>query len=301
MNRDAITNAFSVDVEEFFHASALSKATTPDKWPSLPSSVEECTETMLRLLDESGNKGTFFVLGIVAEERPDLVRKIAAAGHEIASHGYSHQLVYRQSRELFREETRRAKAILEHITGDPVVGYRAATFSITPRNPWAHDVLIECGFRYDSSVFPIRHDRYGDPSAPRFPYVIEHSDGAGSITEFPMSTTKLAGFRVPVSGGGYFRLLPQALNRFGLRRINQQERQPFIFYTHPWEIDDKQPRFDLGWLSNLRHYSNLGRCESWLRRLVSEFRFDTCANILQGMGFPLHGAPEQPRVERAAG
>ena len=288
MSAQQITNAFTVDVEEYFHASALAEVAPPSEWGRLPSSVEQNTERLLELLDDAGYRGTFFTLGWIAEKFPGLVARIAAAGHEVACHGYSHTLVYNQDEATFREETRRAKQELEDRSGQPVTGYRAATFSISAATPWAHDVLAELGFAYDSSVFPVRHDRYGDPKAPRFPYRI--SGRGGSLTEFPMSTIRFAGMNLPVAGGGYFRLLPLAVSLAGLRRINVRENRAFVFYTHPWEIDSSQPRFDLGWLSGIRHYRNTDVCEQRLRKLFEEFRFDTCAAVLEEAGFDVSSA-----------
>jgi polysaccharide deacetylase family protein (PEP-CTERM system associated) len=238
---------------------------------------------ILDLLAERSIRGTFFVLGWIAERHPALVRQIAAAGHEIASHGYSHQLIYAQSREDFCEETVRSKCLLEDLSGQAVIGYRAASFSITRRSLWALDVLAELGFRYDSSIFPIRHDRYGIPGASPDPGPVTAPSGA-TLIEFPMSAARFLGIKVPVSGGGYFRLLPYALTRHGLRQINDSRDQPFTFYLHPWEIDPGQPRVEVGWLSRFRHYTNLDRCEGRLRRLLGEFRFAPMCEVLRGRG-----------------
>ena len=278
-----IVNAFSVDVEDYFQVAALAPAIARESWPTRESRVERNTGVILDLLAERSIRGTFFVLGWIAERHPALVRQIAAAGHEIASHGYSHQLIYNQSREEFREETVRSKRLLEDLSGQAVIGYRAASFSITRRSLWALDVLAELGFRYDSSIFPIRHDRYGIPGASPDPGPVTAPSGA-TLIEFPMSAARFLGIKVPVSGGGYFRLLPYAVTRHGLRQINESRDQPFTFYLHPWEIDPAQPRVDVGWLSRFRHYTNLDRCEGRLRRLLREFRFAPMCEVLRGRG-----------------
>jgi len=275
-------NAFSVDVEDYFQVAALAPAVARESWPERESRVDRNTGVLLDLLAERGIRGTFFVLGWIAERHPALVRRIAAAGHEIASHGYSHQLIYTQSPAEFRAETVRSKHLLEDLTAAPVIGYRAASFSITRRSLWALDVLAELGFRYDSSIFPIRHDRYGIPGAPAEPGPMTTPSGA-TLIEFPMSAARWFGIQVPVSGGGYFRLLPYALTRRGLRQINALGR-PFTFYLHPWEIDPGQPRIPVGWLSRLRHYTNLDRCEARLRLLLGEFRFAPMCEVLMSYG-----------------
>lgn len=284
-----IVNAFTVDVEDYFQVAALAPAIERASWPLRESRVERNTGVLLDLLAERGIHGTFFVLGWIAERHPGLIRRIAAAGHEIACHGFSHRLVYEQTVEEFREETRRSQATLEDLSGTAVSGYRAASFSITRRSLWALDVLIDLGFKYDSSIFPIRHDRYGIPGADPRPSRLTAPSGR-TLVEFPMSAASYLGVPVPVSGGGYFRLLPYFVTRAGLRQINGTHDRPFTFYLHPWEIDPDQPRVRVGWLSRLRHYTNLARCESRLRRLLGEFRFATMHEVLQSMEL-LPGAP----------
>ncbi len=235
------------------------------------------------MLAERQIKGTFFVLGWVAERTPHLVRRIVAEGHEVACHGYSHQLIYKQTPEEFRDETARAKSLLEDQAGQAVIGYRAASFSITPRSRWALDTLIELGFQYDSSIFPVRHDRYGMPDAERAPGFIE-APTRGRIAEFPMSTARMGGMSVPVSGGGYFRLLPYWFIRAGLRSINLDERLPFTFYLHPWEIDAEQPRVKVGFVSASGTTTNLSKCEARLRRLLGDFQFTTMREVLAARG-----------------
>lgn len=282
MDDNAVTNAFTVDVEDYFHVSAYAGVVDREQWARLPSRVARNTETITALLDDAGVKGTFFVLGWVAEHHPDVVRRIVAAGHEVACHGLSHDLVYRQGRDKFREETRRAKALIEDAAGVAVTGYRAASFSITRASLWALDCLAELGFEYDSSIFPVLHDRYGIPDAPRRPF--EYGAGTErSIVEFPMPTLSLWRWRLPVGGGGYFRIYPYAFTRAALSHINRRGRRPFVFYTHPWEVDPDQPTFDAGRLSNFRHRTNLTRCHSRLRRLLGDFRFAPMAQVLAGL------------------
>ena len=282
-------NAFTVDVEDYFQVAALSSAISRESWPTRESRVERNTERILYLLAEKGVRGTFFVLGWIAERSPGLVRRIAGAGHEIACHGFSHQLIYRQSQAEFREETRRAKGLLEDATGNAVAGYRAASFSITRESLWALDVLIDLGFEYDSSIFPIRHDRYGIPGAAAEPGRVV-APSQRSLVEFPMAAATFCGLQVPVSGGGYFRILPYWVTRAGLRQINDRAGRPFTFYLHPWEVDPDQPRIKVGWFSRFRHYTNLDRCEARLRRLLGEFPFASMREVLQLTGL-LAAAP----------
>jgi polysaccharide deacetylase family protein (PEP-CTERM system associated) len=277
-------NAFSVDVEDYFQVAALAPAVPVESWPTRELRVEANTEVILKLCAEKGIRGTFFILGWVAEKSPHLVKRIAAAGHEIACHGYSHQLIYRQTQEVFRQETFRAKRFLEDTIGTAVTGYRAASFSITRDSLWALDTLIDAGFEYDSSVFPIRHDRYGIPGASPEPGRIV-APSKRTLVEFPMSAAKFFGVQVPVSGGGYFRILPYWVTRAGLRQINDQAGRPFTFYLHPWEVDPGQPRVrNLSAFSRFRHYTNLHKCESRLRRVLGDFSFGTMREVLEGRG-----------------
>lgn len=279
----SVANALTVDVEDYFHVSALAGSIHRDSWGSRESRVVANTHRLLAIFESSRVKGTFFVLGWVAERYPQLIRDIAACGHEIACHGYSHRLVYEQSARDFREETLRSKNLLEEIAGSPVRGYRAASYSIVRESLWALDVLVELGFAYDSSIFPVRHDRYGIPNAERVPHRMSTPNGA-SIVEWPLATAKILGFRLPVAGGGYFRLLPYWLSHWGLASINRSELQPFIFYLHPWEIDPAQPRVAASLLSRFRHYTNLGKCEERLERLLKDFRFGTVRDGLAKLG-----------------
>lgn len=282
----AIRNAMTVDVEDYFHVSAFAKSIDRSDWDSQPLRVEKNTRRLLDQFDEHGIKSTFFVLGWVAERAGSLVREIADRGHEVACHGYSHQLVYNQSPEIFREETVRSKQILEDIIQAPVHGYRAASYSITKRSRWALDILAEAGFEYDSSIFPVHHDLYGMPDSPNHPYRLKTQTGK-PLVEFPLSTARVFGYRLPVAGGGYFRLYPYTLTKLGLGQINRDNR-PFIFYLHPWEIDPDQPKVSTTWLSRFRHYRNLDKCEFRLTRLMSDFSFGTVREVLDDLGL-VHG------------
>jgi polysaccharide deacetylase family protein (PEP-CTERM system associated) len=278
-----VQNALTVDVEDYFHVAALAPSIERSSWTSRESRVVANTHRLLGLFEHFEARATFFVLGWVAERHPQLVRDIAARGHEVACHGFSHRLVYEQPRAEFVEETRRAKRLLEDIIGAPVLGYRAASYSIVRQSLWALDILVELGFAYDSSIFPVRHDRYGIPGAERVPHRMSTPSGQ-SIVEWPLSTAEILGCRLPVAGGGYFRLLPYWLSRWGLASINRRERRPFIFYLHPWEIDPDQPRVSAGLLSRVRHYTNLEKCEERLRMLLREFRFGTARDGLAQLG-----------------
>lgn len=278
-----LANALTVDVEDYFHVAALSSVITRESWRTREYRVESSTERLLALLADKGVRGTFFVLGWVAERSGGLIRRIAHAGHEIACHGYSHQLVYLQSPDVFREETLRAKVLLEDAVGQRVLGYRAASFSVTSASLWALDTLIDLGFEYDSSIFPIRHDRYGIPGASAHPGPVAAPTGR-TITELPMCAARFLGVKVPVSGGGYFRIFPYWLTRSGLRQINQRAGRPFVFYLHPWEIDPGQPRIKVGMLSRFRHYTNLHRCELRLSTLLDDFRFVPAVEVLRQAG-----------------
>lgn len=287
-------NALTVDVEDYFQVGAFASTIRPEDWESWPSRVERNSDRLLELFEKHEAKATFFVLGWIAERFPQLVRRIVEAGHEVASHGYSHQLVYKQTPDVFRKETRQSKEILEDLLGQPVTGYRAASYSITPKSRWALDILVELGFTWDSSLFPIRHDVYGMPNIPKVPYRLQ-TDNGGSLIEFPLTTFPVAGQRVPVAGGGYFRLFPYSLTEFFLRRLNKAG-QPFIFYLHPWEIDPGQPRVPgLPLKSRFRHYNNLSRCEARLERLLTRFPFARVTDVLADLA--LDPAADAPSVE----
>jgi polysaccharide deacetylase family protein (PEP-CTERM system associated) len=271
-------NAFTIDVEDYFQVSAFEGVVDRKQWTDMPSRVEDNTRRLLDLGERHHTKATCFVLGWIAERYPNLVREIDQRGHDVACHGYSHRLIYQQSPAEFAEETRHAKEVIEQLLGRPVRGYRAASYSITKRSLWALDTLIELGFEYDSSVFPVRHDRYGIPDAPRFPHVIERE--VGSIVEFPVSTLDLAGFNLPVGGGGYFRIFPYWVSAGAIARLNQREGQPAMFYVHPWEIDPGQPRVHAGRLSRFRHYFHLDKCEGRLDRLLASASFTDVETVL---------------------
>lgn len=289
-----VVNAMSVDVEDYFQVNAFDSVVSRDRWENLESRVTRNTDRLLGLFEAGGVTATFFVLGWVAERFPSLVAAIAKQGHEVASHGYAHRLIYNQTREAFRDDVRRAKDLLESATGVHVDGFRAPSYSVTERTLWALDVLIEEGYRYDASIFPIRHDRYGMPSSPRHPHVLTR-DG-GSLVEAPASTVRLAGMNLPVAGGGYFRIFPYAWTRWGIRRINRGEGRPAIFYLHPWEIDPAQPRFNAGFVSRFRHYRNLDKTEPRLRRLLRDFRFSTVRRVLATVHPEAAGAPTALRL-----
>ena len=273
-----MTNAFTVDVEDYFQVEGFAKAIDRGSWDGFRTRVAASTSTLLELLAQHKVRATFFVLGWVARKHPEVVRQIVALGHEVASHGMSHRLIYTQTPAEFQRETRAAKALLEDLSQSPVVGYRAATYSITQRSLWALDILCEEGFQYDSSIFPMRHDRYGMPDAEPRPHILT-TPGGGRLVEFPISVLHYCGAKVPVAGGGYFRLFPYRFTRWALRKLNARQ-QEFVFYVHPWEVDPEQPRVAAGALSRFRHYLNLDRCAERLGRLLGDFQFDTMRSVL---------------------
>jgi polysaccharide deacetylase family protein (PEP-CTERM system associated) len=272
-------NAFSVDVEDWYQVSDFEEAVSFGAWDRYESRVVRNTERVLALLAAHDVKATFFVLTWNAERHPDLVRRIAEAGHEVASHGYRHRLIYEQSPAEFRDDIMRSKKILEDATGTPVWGYRAPSFSLTQASLWALDVLLECGFRYDSSIFPISDRLYGIPNARRFPFEIR-ADGDRALIEFPMSTARAVGRNWPLGGGAYLRLFPYHYMRWGIRRVNR-EGQPALVYVHPWELDPEQPRIKVGGKRGLStHYINLHRTEAKLQRLLQDFSFAPARDVL---------------------
>ncbi len=285
-------HAVTVDVEEYFQVEALAGVVPRDEWDRLESRVEAQTRRILALFAREGVRGTFFTLGWVARRHPGLVREIVAAGGELACHGDAHEMITRMSPEAFREDVTRAKKTLEDLGGVAVEGYRAPTFSVVRDTLWALDVLRDAGFRYDASVFPIRHDRYGIPDAPRFPYAIADGAGAGMV-EFPSSTVRVLGRNLPVGGGGYLRLFPMAYTLGAMRAVAAEG--PCMVYLHPWEIDPEQPRFGLGRVATWRSYHNLGEMTSRLTTLLREFRFGTAREVLAARGLLA------PRALRAAG
>jgi polysaccharide deacetylase family protein (PEP-CTERM system associated) len=268
--RPAPVNVMSVDVEDYFQVSAFEKHVRRDEWAGRALRVEANVDRILALFEAHGVKATFFTLGWIAERCPAMVRRIVAAGHELASHGYDHTRATEQTRSAFREDVIRTRAILEDTGGVEVAGYRAASYSVGAGNLWALDVLEETGHRYSSSIYPIRHDLYGIPDAPRFAFEVR----PGGLLEIPVSTVEIAGRRLPCGGGGYFRLFPYAMSRGLIRRVNGREQQPTVFYFHPWEVDPAQPRIDgIGAKTRLRHYLNLSRTHDRLEHLCRDFRW----------------------------
>lgn len=274
----SMINAMTVDVEDYFHVSAFAGQVDIKDWGDrFPLRVEASTRKTLDLFAKHNVKATFFILGWVAERCPDLIKDIAAQGHEIACHGYAHQRATQQDRETFTQDVARCKNFLEQLTGQKVVGYRAPSFSFDTTNEWAFDVLRELGFTYSSSTYPVKHDLYGVPDWPRFKH--ERPEG---ITEVPIPTTYLGKRSIPIGGGGYFRLYPYALSNKLIHRFIDTEQQPYSFYFHPWELDPDQPRMEGAPLkSRFRHYLNLHRMESRLSRLLTDFRWSTMKDAYQ--------------------
>jgi len=264
-------NALTVDIEDYFHPNAMDGVVDPAQWDSLPPRVEANTYRILDLLSEHEVRATFFVLGWVVERWPHLIAEVARRGHEVACHGFAHRLVYRLGPAAFRADVTKARAAIEDAIGEPVTGFRAASYSIVTETMWALDVLIELGFRYDSSIFPIRHDLYGIPSFSRVPVRVRRP--AGEILEIPPSTVRVLGCNWPVAGGGYLRVLPYALTRRAIRRLNEREKIAAMVYVHPWELDPDQPRLRARRRARVRQYTNLRAVEPRLRRLLREFRF----------------------------
>ena len=263
----SIVNALTIDVEDYFQVSALEPHFPRSQWDRVPCRVERNVERILEMLGEREVQATFFTLGWVAERYPQLIRRVADAGHEVASHGFAHERASAQSPAHFLDDIRRAKVQLEDLSGCRVIGYRAPSFSIGAGNPWAHDCIAEAGYGYSSSVYPVRHDHYGMPDAPRFPYRL-----ANGLLELPVTTMRWLGRNWPAGGGGYFRLLPYAVSRWQIARVNRDDARPAIFYFHPWEIDPDQPRVaGVTAKTRFRHYVNLGRTERRLQRLLQDF------------------------------
>ena len=267
-------NAITVDVEDWFQVQAFAGTIPRDAWDGLERRVEANTHQILDMFAAAGVRGTFFTLGWVAERHPALIRRIVTDGHELASHGYWHRLAHTQAPADFAADVGDARRVLEDIGGAPVAGYRAPTFSIDGRNPWAFDVLAAQGYRYSSSLYPIRHDLYGMPDAPRMPFHPDGAAGRAGIVEIPMTTLRLGGRNLPCAGGGYFRLLPYPVFRAALRRFNRTEQAPGMFYTHPWEIDPGQPRVAAApRMARFRHYLNLHDMKRRLGYLLADFRW----------------------------
>ncbi|ARN74510.1 XrtA system polysaccharide deacetylase [Oceanicoccus sagamiensis] len=280
-----VANALTVDVEDYFQVAALSSVIKPHQWEQYDRGrVVPNTQRLMDMIQQAGHGATFFVLGWIAERYPDLVRQIDKAGFEVASHGYSHQLIYQQSPAVFREETIKSKSLLEDIIGKPVRGYRAASYSITPASEWALDILAELGFSYDSSLFPVKHDRYGMPGAKPLPHRLETPSGE-TLVEFSLTSLDIMGYRLPIAGGGYFRLFPYWFSQWALSKHLARTNKPFVFYLHPWEIDVDQPRVaGLPLKSVFRHYNNLDKCEKRLSTLLSKYHFRDMETVLESEG-----------------
>jgi polysaccharide deacetylase family protein (PEP-CTERM system associated) len=263
-----ITNIMTVDVEDYFQVSAFERHISRDDWNNLPCRVAQNTNRILDLFAENRTKATFFTLGWVAERYPELIRRIVEEGHELASHGYDHRRVTDLTPEEFRQDLIKSSNILEQIGGVKLKGYRAPSYSIVKSNQWAHDILAECGFIYSSSVYPVKHDHYGIPDAPRFKYEVENIE----LTEFPITTIRRFGKNYPAGGGGFFRLYPYWLTQYAINQVNQQDSHAAIFYFHPWEIDPDQPKIaGLSLKTRFRHYLNLKRTEKRLKRLLNDY------------------------------
>src|SRR5688500_8561046 len=276
MNSELICNAMSVDVEDYFQVSAFAPHISREAWSSISCRVERNIDRILMLLDEDGVKATFFTLGWIAERYAQMVKRIAADGHDLASHGWGHHRVSELAPDEFREDIRRSKAILEDIAGQPVLGYRAPSFSIGSNNQWALDLLAEAGYRYSSSIYPIQHDHYGMPDAPRF----AHYPRNNGLLEVPITTLRMFQRNLPAGGGGYFRLWPYPVSRWFLKRLNHLEKRSAIFYFHPWEIDHQQPRqTGINMKTRFRHYYNLHRMEDRIKALIRDFRWDRVDKI----------------------
>jgi len=275
----------TVDVEDYFQVSAFERHIDRADWDRLPCRVEDNTNRILELFGEHGLQATFFTLGWVAERYPQLIRRIVDSGHELASHGFSHVRVTQQTPDAFREDISRTKALLEDVGGCEVRGYRAASYSIVTDTLWAHDLLQEAGYQYSSSIYPIQHDLYGIPGAPRFSY----RPRDGGLLEIPITTFSLLKRNLPCGGGGYFRLLPYRVSQWAMNRVNNKDGQPCVFYFHPWEIDPDQPRqAGVSRKTRFRHYLNLGRMQGRLTRLLGDFRWDRMDRVFLG---PEGGAP----------
>jgi len=275
----AAENGLTVDVEEYFQVSNFDRVISREEWDGLPSRVGGAMERILDEMARDGVRATFFILGWVASRHPELVRRIHGAGHEVASHGTGHRTVYDLTPDQFRSDVEQARDVLQQITGEPVIGYRAPSYSITRRSWWALEILAEAGYRYDSSIFPIRHYRYGIPDFPRFPHRIDLGNGVG-IWEFPLTTVSLFGLNFPIAGGAYLRFLPAWLVRAGLRWVNRRERQPAVIYFHPWEIDNGQPRQQVSWPIRINHYYNLSRMLGKLQSIWRSGQYRPLREIL---------------------
>jgi len=301
MDRQAsdMKNAMTIDVEDYFHVAAFADKIRTDKWNKMPCRVVQNTQKILRLFDRHNVKATFFVLGWVAERYPDVVQLIHSEGHEIACHGYSHQLIYKQKKQTFLNETRRAKDLLEDIISDEVTGYRAASYSITKQSLWALDILYDLGFKYDSSIVPVFHDLYGISDSPREPHLIKTPKGK-HILEFPPTTLSLPGMNLLVAGGGYFRLYPYWFSKAALKWVNNHDKLPCNFYLHPWEVDPEQPRINGKWFSKFRHYNNLSKCYGRLDNLLNDLEFTTARDVLSSLNLSTPDLSSKPKPAMAS-
>jgi polysaccharide deacetylase family protein (PEP-CTERM system associated) len=288
-----IVNVLTVDVEEFYHGIDFDTVLGADSAARLPSRVVAQTERLLDQLDAHGARSTFFTLGLVAQRFPRLIRAIVARGHELACHGWDHRCVYDLGPDGFRQDLRRAKHALETAAGRAVRGYRAPNYSIRRDTPWAFTILYEEGYAYDSSMYPIIHDRYGFPDAPRFPHVAQTIDGV-DLWEVPVGTARFAGTNLPI-GGGFFRLLPAPLVRAAIGSVNRRERRPVVLYVHPWEFDPGQPRPPMSWTKRFRHYTGLATADRKLRALLAEFRFAAIEQAFESLR-PWSAAPAAARA-----
>ena len=278
--RAPIRNAMTIDVEDYFQVSAFAPYIARDSWPERECRVEANIERILAILEAGNVRATFFTLGWIAERYPAMVKRIVAGGHELASHGYGHLRASDQDRVAFMQDIGSSKAILEDLGGQAVLGYRAPSFSIGHGNLWALDALQEAGYRYSSSIYPVQHDHYGMPDAPRFAW---HPENAGGLLEVPITTVRMGSRNLPAGGGGYFRLLPYSLSRWMMRKVNQDDGQPAIFYFHPWEIDPGQPRPDgINLKTRFRHYVNLDRMDGRIQALTRDFAWDRMDRIFLG-------------------
>ncbi len=277
-------NMLSIDVEDYYHVSGLSSVIRRADWENYPKRVVENTHKILRLLDVHNTKATFFILGIVAESFPELVKAIHKAGHEIASHGYGHQPVYELTETQFQQDLQRSVYTLEGITSEPIKGYRAPSFSIIETTRWALDVLLDLGFRYDSSIYPIQYDRYGWPNAQRFPHVVK-SHGDDVLWEFPPCTIRALGRNIPIAGGGYFRFFPYRFTKACIQKLNAKGL-PAMVYLHPWEFDPDQPKFKPEFKNRIRHYLNLDKTESRFSELLKDFTFTTISDFATQLKSP---------------
>ena len=279
-NQARIRNAMTIDVEDYFQVSALAPVITRESWPSLVCRVERNIDLILTILDAHNIKATFFTLGWIAERYPAMVKRIVDSGHELASHGYGHLRVTGQQADAFVDDITRSKVLLEDIGGQPVLGYRAPSFSIGGSNLWALDLLHKAGYRYSSSIYPVKHDHYGMPDAPRFAFYPNGKDG---LLELPISTIRMFQRNFPAGGGGFFRFFPYAMSRWLLQQVNKQDQQSAIFYFHPWELDPGQPRQEgIGLKTRFRHYVNLHRTEGRIKALARDFAWDRMDRIFLG-------------------